>query len=129
MIAIYALYKWGYFIIFGEDGDFLTNKVYNDLNKEELGGSGYLFQLINIGGVVMQRVQGLSGEPSMYAFTILPYFIFAIQKNVNKLYIFIIGISMILSMSTTVYIGMVLYFIILCLYGKIKRNIWYYLYY
>lgn len=120
--AIYALYKWGYFIIFGEEGDFLTNKVYNDFNKEELGGSGYLFQLINIGGVVMQRVQGLSGEPSMYAFTILPYFIFAIQKKVNKLYIFIIGISMVLSMSTTIYIGMVLYFMILCLYGKIKKK-------
>lgn len=120
--SIYALYKWIYFLFTGEDGDFLTNKVYDSYDKDDIGSSGYLFQIIAIGGVVMQRVQGLSGEPSMYAFTILPYFIFAIQKRVNKIYIFIIGISMILSMSTTVYIGMVLYFIILFLYGKIKKK-------
>lgn len=114
--AIYALYKWGYFIIFGEDGDFLTNRI--NTGKEDIG----LFQLITIGGITIQRLQGLSGEPSMYAFTILPYFIFAIQKKFNIWGILIIGISMILCTSTTVYMGMVIYFLLLLVYRKIRKK-------
>lgn len=111
--ALYALYKWIYFIIFGEDGDFLTNRI-----DEKTG----LFQLITIGGITIQRLQGLAGEPSMYAFTILPYFIFAIQKKFNIWGIFIIGISMLACMSTTIYMGMVIYFIILVIHGKVRKK-------
>lgn len=122
LFALYALYKWAYYLIMGEDGDFLTNKVYDDSDKQEIGNSGTLFQGIYIGGLLIQRLQGLSGEPAMYAFTALPYFIFAIQKKANIFIIFILGISLLLTTSTSAYLGLLIYIMVLVFSNKLKKK-------
>lgn len=121
VFALYALYKWGYFLFTGEDGDFLSNKMYDaDGNVEDLATK--LYQGISILGLNLQRLQGLADEPSMYAFTMLPYFIFAIQKKANIFVILIIGITLLLSTSTTAYMGLIIYFILLSISKRVKKK-------
>lgn len=118
--VLYALYKWCYFLFMGEDGDFLTNKMYDE--DGDIVGTTKLYQGLTIAGLTMQRVQGLTDEPSMYAFTILPYFIFALQKKANVFIILLIGISLLLSTSTTAYLGLIVYIGILLLFNKVKKK-------
>lgn len=121
VFALYALYKWVYFLITGEDGDFLTNKIY-DANGDVEEVAAKLYQGIYILGLSLQRLQGLTDEPSMYAFTMLPYFIFAIQKKANIFIVLIIGLTLLLSTSTTAYIGLIIYLMLLIIFKKIKKK-------
>lgn len=117
--VLYGFYKWGFFLIFGSDGDFLTNRVVENGLED-----GYLYQLITIGNITMQRLQSLTGEPSFFAFTILPYFIYALQKKSNIFVIILFAISLILSTSTTAYIGLaILGIYYLVSFKKNLRNI------
>ena len=119
--VLYALYKWCYFLFTGEDGDFLSNKRFDEYgNVEE--DAAMLYQGLTIAGLTMQRLQGLTNEPSMYAFTILPYFIFAIQKKANIFIILLIGISLLLSTSTTAYIGLIVYVGVMFFFNKLKKK-------
>lgn len=116
VFVIYGFYKWIMYLILGIDVDFLTNRTFGDLD------SSLKYQLVNVAGITIQRFQSLSGEPSMYAFTILPYFIFAIHKNANKFIIMIIGISILISTSTVAYVGLFIYLIYLFICNKKNKN-------
>ncbi|WP_278848006.1 hypothetical protein [Megamonas hypermegale] len=112
IFVLYGFYKWITFLLFGIDMDFLTNRTFGDLD------SSMKFQLVNVAGIMIQRFQSLSGEPSMYAFTILPYFIFAIHHRANIFIIAMIGLSILLSTSTTAYLGISIYMIYILIYSK-----------
>lgn len=114
--VLYGFYKYFFFIATGTDGDFLTNRVFDESGNLR----GYLFQLIGIGGITMQRIQSLSGEPSMYAFTVLPYLIFVIHKKYNPLISILILLSLILTFSTTAYVGLLIYLISLFFFSKVN---------
>lgn len=117
VFVLYGFYKWLGFLLTGTDIDFLTNRTFGPADSD-LRTSQYLV----LAGIAMQRFQALSGEPSMFAFTILPYFIFAIHKKINKVIIIIIGVSILISTSTTAYIGLFIYLIYLLFYIKKDRK-------
>jgi hypothetical protein len=102
LLVAYGFYEVTYFWFTGTSGDFLTNRRFNGQHP------GSLFQIINLAGVSMQRMKSLTGEPSMFAFTVLPYWIFAFH---TKRYLIggILTLALVLSTSTTAIIGMIIY--------------------
>lgn len=109
VLALYGLYEVVYFILFHQNGDFLSNRTFGH------GGqitSGSFFQTITIGSMVLQRLKSLTGEPSMYAFTILPYWIYAVHTRKNFTHVFLL-ITLILTTSTTAVFGILVYLLIM----------------
>lgn len=73
VFAVFGLYEFAYFLIFREYGDFLTNRTFGEHDTINLGN-----QLMTIGSLTFQRVNGLALEPSMFAFTLLPFWIYSL---------------------------------------------------
>lgn len=117
ILGIYGIYEVTYFLLFHENGDFISNRTFGDGTH-----SGSLFQTITIGSLVLQRLKSLTGEPSMYAFTILPFWIYAIHKKKTLIHLFLF-ITLMLTTSTTAYIGMIMYTLIRIRYFGVKDKI------
>lgn len=80
------------------------------MHNRVFSGSGIinsspLIQKIEIGGIVIKRLDGLSLEPSMFALTIVPYLYFAYQLKMWKTTGLIL-LALLLTFSTTAYIGL-----------------------
>lgn len=58
----------------------------------------------------------------MYAFTILPYIIFAIHRKANKILIATMILSLLLSVSTTGFLGILIYIICVLFFSKINKK-------
>lgn len=99
LYGMYVVIQYDFFDV--PNADFLSNLYQYSI-----------FQNIPIGDLWLARLTSLSGEPSMFALTLLPIFIWAMETP--KIYFFklVFGISLILSFSTTAYIGLLLYLII-----------------
>jgi hypothetical protein len=106
LLAGYGFYELLFYKLTGTSGDFLSNRVFNDRH------SGSLFQTFQFGGTKLQRMKSLTGEPSMFAFTVLPYWIFALH---TKRYAIggLLTLALFLSSSTTAIIGMFIYGVML----------------
>lgn len=102
ILIVYGFYELTFFLITGEYGDFMSNRMFSE------GSSGSLKQSINIAGFRLQRFKSLTGEPSMYAFTVFPACIYAYHTQRKKTAL-IIFISLVLTFSTTFILGVVLY--------------------
>ncbi|MDA1756563.1 hypothetical protein PDK30_16750 [Bacillus cereus] len=102
--AIFGLYEFFYYIIFNEFGDFVTNRNFGEHETIQLGN-----QLMTVAGFTFQRINGLALEPSMFAFTILPFWIYSIHTERKKLSLILLG-SLLLTASTTAFIGIILYY-------------------
>lgn len=105
---ILVLYGFLEVIIFqftGRNGDFLSNRQF-----DHVPGSGSLFQITSIGGWVVQRMKSVTGEPSMFAFSVTPLWILAVglKRRLDKILFFI---ALVLSFSTSAYLGI---FIFVC---------------
>lgn len=116
VFSIIGLYFLVYFLVTGQNGDFISNRIFGDSVV-----ASNIPQNILVGDIVIQRVQSLSGEASMYAFTILPYIIFAIHRSTNKIMIIIMTLSLLLSLSTTGFLGIIVYIICICYFFKINK--------
>jgi len=114
-LAIFGIYECIYFLIFGQSGDFLSNRTFG----EGLEGSGSLFQIIQLGPFAIERLKSLTGEPSMYAFTVLPFWIYAIHTK-RFLIQFILFVTLLLSTSTTAILGLLIYFVGYLMYFKLR---------
>lgn len=104
IFALYGIYEFLYFLIFKEFGDFISNRNFSEHDTVKLGT-----QLMTIGSFVVQRVKSLAPEPSMYAFTVLPFWIYSIhtgRKTISYLLLF----TMFLGASTTAIIGILIYY-------------------
>lgn len=117
LFSVIGLYFLLYFLLTGQNGDIISNRVFAD-NTEVSNIAQRLF-ILSIG---IERVQSLSGEPSMYAFTILPYIIFAIHRKANKLLIATMIVSLLLSVSTTGFLGIIIYIICILFFSKINKR-------
>jgi len=118
ILIIYGAIEWILFMITGQNSDFLSNRSFNG---EE--GSGSLFQLITIGGVTLERFKSLTGEPSMFAFTVLPFWVLAFEYK-RSIDIILITFSLALSFSTTFFLGLFIYIIYkLCVSSFSKKII------
>src|SRR5699024_9282839 len=109
----YGFYEVSYYWLMGALGDFLFNRSFN--NRQP----GSVFQTINFSGIRIQRMKSLTGEPSMFAFTVLPYWIFALH---TRRYIIgaILTLALVLSTSTTAIVGMIAYGVILVVTKRIN---------
>lgn len=113
VFVLYGFYKWLGFLLTGTDIDFLTNRTFGDSDTVL-----YQYQGISIAGLNLQRFQSLTGEPSMFAFTILPYFIFAIHRKANIIIISFMGLALLLSTSSTAYLGLSMYILYVLINSK-----------
>ncbi|TVY01127.1 hypothetical protein [Cohnella terricola] len=101
IIAFYGLYEVTYFQLFHTNGDFISNRMFGE-------HSGSWFQTTQVGALTIERLKSLTGEPSMAAFTLLPYWIYALHKRRTKTQLVLL-LSLLLTTSTTAYIGIILY--------------------
>ncbi len=104
LLAAYGFYEGAYFLATGDNGDFLSNRTFG--NDRSVSGS--LFQTMQIGPVQLLRLKSLTGEPSMYAFTILPFWIYALHTGRQKTQLVLLA-SLLLSTSTTAFLGIAAY--------------------
>lgn len=121
VFAIYGIYEWAYFLIFGDSGDFLSNRTFD---RGDLFGdlhTGSWSQTIHFGPLTVQRLKSLAGEPSMYAFAILPFWIYALHTKRTFTHA-LLFITLLLSTSTTAMLGIFVYFIVrLCYFGPADK--------
>lgn len=120
LLASYGFYEVLYHGVSGSSGDFLTNRVFGELER-----SGSLVQTMQLGTITLQRLKSLTGEPSMYALTILPYWIYAIHTG-HKRTSYVLLFSLLLSTSTTAYLGVgfyALWRLSATLYSRIRRRV------
>lgn len=118
LLAIYGIYEVLYFLIFGGKGDFLSNRIVGNIEVARIDG---LFQTINLGGISMMRLKSLTGEPSMYSFTILPFCIYAFHTERDKIAA-LLFFTLVLSTSTTAILGIMLYLIFNTIFMKITKK-------
>lgn len=95
---LYGFYEFIYFIAFSESGDFLSNRIAGDDFRYGL------FQTFSFLGMSFMRLKSLSGEPSMLAFTLLPFFVYYFYTG-NKIWGLVL-LALVLSASTTFVLGL-----------------------
>jgi hypothetical protein len=115
ILALYGIYEFLYFLIFRKNGDFISNRIFGD--SKVFNGS--LFQLIHVGPFIFQRLKSLTGEPSMYSFTVLPFWVYAVHKKKTFLHLFLLA-TLIMSTSTTAIAGIVIYLIFRLIFLKFR---------
>jgi hypothetical protein len=118
LLGAYGVYELIYFLVTGTNGDFVTNRKFGLDN--EVPGS--LFQTMHIGPVELVRLKSLTGEPSMYAFTILPFWIYALHNGYRRLHWFLLA-TLILSTSTTAFLGITFYLLVRLALRR-TRDLW-----
>lgn len=111
LLCIYALYEVVYFKLTGQSGDFVTNRTFGE------DKSGSLVQMANVGGFTTLRVKGYTGEPSMFTFTVVPFWIlsFALKRWFDNI---LLLICLVLTVSTTAYASIALFVGFWFLYKK-----------
>lgn len=106
VFALYGLYEFIYYLIFRDFGDFLSNRNFGSHETLKLGN-----QLMTLGPITFQRINGLTPEPSMFAFTLLPFWIYLKHvgyKKISALLLF----TLILSTSTSAILGVGIYYLL-----------------
>ncbi|MFM0170093.1 hypothetical protein [Paraburkholderia sediminicola] len=118
IFAVYGIYEVIYFTITGQPGDFISNRSFGaefrngDGSAEDGSLNGSSFQWLDIHGFHMQRLKSLTGEPSMYALSMFPFWVYFNATSKRRLPVWIIGASLIMSTSSTAFIGYVVYLLI-----------------
>jgi hypothetical protein len=115
LLAMYGLYEVAFYAVTGTPGDFLSNRSFGDgstLRHEEGTIDGSSFQLIYLGSLALERLKSLTGEPSMYALSMVPFWIYVNTVARTRVPVWILGASLILSTSTTMVVGYVCYVLI-----------------
>jgi hypothetical protein len=113
LFALYGLYECAYYLATGKSGDFLSNRMFENalgnskLPKDMVTGSD--LQTMAIGGLSMQRTKALTGEPSMYALSMFPFWVYIRTVARSRWPSLIIGLSLVLSASTTALVGYICY--------------------
>ncbi len=105
LAAIYGLYEEFYFIKWGDGADFVSNRMFG----ESMDFSGSLTQHIEVAGFPLLRLKSYMGEPSMYALSIFPVFVFSVAKK-YKLSSYILLMSLLFTFSSIGYLFLLLFF-------------------
>jgi hypothetical protein len=120
LLAAYGLYEFFYYLAFHQYGDFLSNRTFEAGNRITPGS---LSQSVTLAGTNIMRVKSLTGEPSMYAFTVLPFWIYAIHRGKWILQAVLL-VTLLLTFSTTAVFGIGVYLCArLCMQDGIRRLI------
>lgn len=119
ILCAYGLYEILYFQVTGATGDFLTNRTF--LNEE---GSGSLSQMMNVAGFNVLRMKSLTGEPSMFAFTVFPFWALT-HVTKNKFDNILLLVCLFLTFSTTAYGAIVFFQVGWFIYKKKYQKLFY----
>lgn len=103
LLCVYALYEFAFYLLTGTSGDFMVNRTFGYEEK-----SASLFQTVNIGGINMMRIKGYTGEPSMFVFTVFPFWVlsFSLKRTFDNL---LLLTCLVLTFSTTAYLCIMLF--------------------
>jgi hypothetical protein len=117
LLAIYGIYEVAYFIATGQPGDFISNRAFGDqfgkgIVRSDGTVNGSSFQQIDIKGFPIQRLKALTGEPSMYAMSIFPFWVYFNATSRVRWPVWVIGLSLLMTTSSTVLIGYAVYSLI-----------------
>ncbi len=94
----------------GFNVDFISNRLVGE------GWQYGLHQVLTLGGITFQRMKSLSGEPSMFAFSAVPFGVLFYYLK-DKLYIILL-FTAVLTASTTAMLGILLFILIEALFFK-----------
>ena len=111
VLGLFGVYECVYFLAIGGSGDFLSNRSFESGQLFGETHTGSWFQTIHLGPLTLQRLKSLTGEPSMYAFTILPFWIYALHTKRTAVQGFLL-ITLIMSTTTTAVLGVCTYLLI-----------------
>jgi len=99
--VLYGFVEFTGFLITGGSVDFISNRI---TGVDSHYGT---FQTITVGGFVIERMKSLAGEPSMFAFSIVPFVIFFYYLK-DRIYLLLL-VAALLSTSTTAILGLALF--------------------
>jgi hypothetical protein len=115
-LAIYGIYEWLFFLIFGQPGDFIANRTYG----EDLQTASWS-QAIQLGPLSLLRIKSTFGEPSFFSAAVIPYLFLALEykrKWLSAALLFCI----VFSTSTSAFIGFPFALIVYSLFQR-KLNL------
>ncbi|KAG0191766.1 hypothetical protein DFQ28_010976 [Apophysomyces sp. BC1034] len=111
LFAVYGLYECAYYLATGQSGDFLSNRRFTHTvgvqPKDAVNGSD--FQTMGVGGISMQRLKALTGEPSMYALSMFPFWVYIRTVQRSRWPAIMVGVSLLMTASTTALVGYLCY--------------------
>jgi hypothetical protein len=110
LLAIYGLYEWVFFLVFGRSGDFIGNRVFQSGATTHTGSWS---QTVSLGPLTFLRIKSFTGEPSFFALAAVPYFALAMACGRKKLAGALL-LTLILSFSTSAYLGLVAVAAVFC---------------
>jgi hypothetical protein len=111
-LALYGIYEWIFFFVFGRSGDFIANRMYGD-------HPGSWSQTIQVGPLTLLRIKSTFGEPSWFSAAVIPYFLLALHYK-RKLLSAALLFCIVFSTSTSAFIA---FTFALVLYGVFRRKI------
>lgn len=104
LYVAYGFFEFFGYLVTGGSIDVISNRI---TGVDSHYGT---FQTIQLGGVTIERMKSLAGEPSMFAFSVVPFFILAWQQR--KKIAWLLLAAAVLSASTTALLGLALFVII-----------------
>ena len=117
LLASIGLLEWLSFLLAGQTFDFLSNRTFGD----GIEGSGSLTQKIGVMGQTLLRLKSLTGEPSMYSLSMLPYMAFCVATRRWRLAAYL-SFTLLLSTSTSALLGFLVFGLLLVLFYA--RGVW-----
>jgi hypothetical protein len=104
LYVAYGFVEFFGFLLTGGSIDIISNRITG------IDSHYGTFQTIRLGGVTIERMKSLAGEPSMFAFSVIPFFILAYYRRRKIAWLLLA--AAVLSTSTTALLGLVLFLII-----------------
>jgi hypothetical protein len=103
LLCFYALYEFLLYAATGINGDFMANRT---LGYDSAPAS--LFQTFSLGPISLMRLKGYTGEPSMFVFTVFPFWVltFGLKRRFDM---YLLLTCLLLTFSTTAYFFMFLF--------------------
>ena len=109
-LATIGIFDWIFFLFFNGTLDVLSNRVFGEENRGLTS-----FQVVVISGHEIMRLRSLTGEPSMYALSIFPYFVFCIAIRRHFCAYFFL-LTLLLSTSTAGMLGLLVFGVLYVLF-------------
>ncbi len=102
LLVLYGLLELVLFLVTGKNSDYISNRVFHN---NGLSSPGSVFAVMNIAGLDILRVKSLTGEPSMFALAVIPFWIIAGGLNRRNDWL-LFGLALVLSFSTSAFLGL-----------------------
>ncbi|MFC6099794.1 hypothetical protein [Olivibacter domesticus] len=117
LLCFYGIYEVLFFLIMGHTGDFIVNRKFGDVDAS-------FSQKVVVAGLHILRMKSYTGEPSMFTFTVFPFWALTYVLN-RKFDKFLTFGCLALTFSTTAYFAMGMFHTLWFLYkGKYKQVIY-----